>query len=245
MTANDPIQLLFAGMEKLGPGSDDDTLRVLRGLPQSRFDLAVDAGCGAGRHTIALARELRTTIHAIDSHQPFLDELVLRAEQAGVGRLIEPRCVDMTAIPKLFLDIDLLWSEGAAYNIGFANALSTWAPALRSGGFAVVSELAWLKVSAPAVARAFFETGYPEMKHADDNISVAKSAGYTVLGTHTLPREAWVDRYYEVLEPRARNLADHPDAAVRDFALETLKEIDVFKASNDSYGYFFYVLQRP
>lgn len=121
----DPIQLLFGGMGKLGPGSDDDTLRVLRGLPRSRHELVVDAGCGAGRQTVVLARELRTTVHAIDSHQPFLDHLVLRAEAEGIGHLVEPRCMDMAAIPAVFSEIALLWSEGAAYNIGFANALRT------------------------------------------------------------------------------------------------------------------------
>ena len=50
--------------------------------------------------------------------------------------------------------------------------------------------------------------------------------------------------YYDLLEPRAKALLDHPDAAVRVFAAETLKEIDIFRASNESYGYVFYILQR-
>lgn len=206
-TTNDPIQLLFGGMEKLGPGRDEDTVHVLRGLPRARYDLVVDAGCGA-------------------------------------GRFIAARCMDMAAVPDVFSEIDLLWSEGAAYNIGFANALSTWAPAIRTGGFAVVSELAWLTNSTPQEARDFFAAGYPDMKHADDNVAVAEYAGYRVISTHTLPREAWENRYYEILEPRAKALAENSDASVRDFALETLKEIDVFRASNDSYGYVFYILQR-
>lgn len=244
MTTNDPIQLMFGGMEKLGPGSDAETIRVLRELPQTSYNLVVDAGCGAGRHTIALAKELRIVIHAIDNHQSFLDELSLRAGRAGVGRFISPRCMDMAAIPDVFSEIDLLWSEGAAYNIVFANALSTWAPAIKPGGFAVVSELAWLTTTPPPEARDFFRAGYPDMKHADDNVAVAESAGYRVISTHTLPREAWEERYYEVLEPRAKALVDHMDSSVREFALETLREIEVFRASNNSYGYVFYVLQR-
>jgi hypothetical protein len=43
---------------------------------------------------------------------------------------------------------------------------------------------------------------------------------------------------------RAKSLLNHPDVAVRDFAIETLKEIETFKISEDSYGYVFYVLQR-
>src|SRR5262245_60294105 len=142
-----------------------------------------------------------------------------QAERAGTGSLIEPRCMDMSAIPEVFSQIDLLWSEGAAYNIGFANALRTWAPAMKAGGLAVVSELSWLEASAPSAVRDFFAAGYPGMQSVDENVAAAESAGYKILATHTLPRQAWVDRYYDVLEPRAKGLVHHADASVRDFAL--------------------------
>jgi hypothetical protein len=48
----------------------------------------------------------------------------------------------------------------------------------------------------------------------------------------------------EKLEPRARSLVDHPDASVRDLAVETLEEIEIFRRSEGSYGYVFYLLQR-
>jgi serine/threonine-protein kinase HipA len=65
-----------------------------------------------------------------------------------------------------------------------------------------------------------------------------------VLTTYTLPDEAWVEGYYDILEPRAKALTGHQDSAVRDFAAETVKEIDIFKSSEGSYGYVFYVLRR-
>lgn len=231
-------------MEKLGPGRDADTLRVLNSLPRRQFDLVVDAGCGAGRQTIALAKALRTTIHAVDSNQSFQDELARRTEQSGVVSLIEAHCMDMRDVPTKFTQIELLWCEGAAYNIGFANALGIWAPAIRPGGFAVVSELAWIKESAPIAARNFFLSGYPGMQHSAQNILTAEAAGYVVLETYTLPREAWIERYYEVLEPRATALSTHPTSAVRELASETLKEIAIFKSAEESYGYVFYILQR-
>lgn len=70
------------------------------------------------------------------------------------------------------------------------------------------------------------------------------NAGFNVLTTHTLSSEAWVDGYYDFLEPRAAALANHSDSAVRDFAVETLREIETFRASAGSYGYVFWVLQR-
>jgi SAM-dependent methyltransferase len=244
MNTYDPIGLLFGGMEKLGPGGDAHTLHVLRLLPKQKLRVVVDAGCGTGRQTLALARELGTPVHAVDTYEPFLADLVRRAREARVEHLVRARCLDMKDIPQVFRDIDLLWSEGAAYNIGFANALATWAPALAAGGFAVISELSWLTERVPEAVREFFRTGYPDMQGVPHNRAVAGRAGYEVLTTYTLPRQAWVEGYYDVLAPRARALLDHPDPAVRDFAAETVREIEVFAGSEDSYGYVFYVLQR-
>lgn len=74
----------------------------------------------------------------------FLNDLAWRAREAGVEPLVQSHCMDMKDIPQVFPDIDLLWSVGAAYSIGLASALATWAPALSPGGFAVISELSWL-----------------------------------------------------------------------------------------------------
>jgi SAM-dependent methyltransferase len=216
----------------------------LRLLPQRRFRVVVDAGCGTGRQTLALAKELGTLIHAVDSHEPFLNDLARRARAAGVEELVQAHCLDMKDIPRVFADIDLLWSEGAAYNIGFANALATWAAALTPNGWAVVSELSWLKEQVPEAAREFFRSGYPDMQSVQHNLARAVSAGYRVFTTYTLPRQAWVDGYYDVLAPRASALLDYPDPSVRDFAAETIREIEVFDRAEDSYGYVFYVLQR-
>ena len=244
MTTYDPISLLFGGMEKLGPGSNADTLHVLSLLPRRQFQVVVDAGCGSGRQTLVLARELGVTIHAVELFRPFLDGLGRRAAEAGLGHLVQAHCMNMKDIPNAFRSIDLVWSEGAAYNIGFGNALATWSPALAAGGLVVVSELSWLKEQAPDEAREFFRSGYPAMKTAEENVAIAEAAGYRVLATHTLPRRGWIDGYYEVLRPRAKELLGHAEPAVRELAAETMKEIEVFDRSDESYGYVFFVLQR-
>jgi trans-aconitate methyltransferase len=244
MNTYNPIDLLFGGMEKLGPGGNVHTMHVLRLLPKQQFHLIVDAGCGAGRQTMVLAKELGTLVHAVDSYEPFLNDLTRRAKQARIEHLVQTHCMDMKDIPGVFQHIDLLWSEGAAYNIGFSSALTTWASVINQGGFAVVSELSWLREQVPDMVREFFLSGYPDMQPVHHNIVVAENAGYKVLNTYALPKEAWVEGYYDILEPRAKALVDHPAPSVRDFAAETVKEIEIFECSEDSYGYVFYVLQR-
>lgn len=231
-------------MEKLGPGDNSDTRNVLQLLPQKQFDLIVDAGCGTGRQSLVLAKELGTLVHAVDTYEPFLADLTRRSREAGIEHLIKTHCMDMKDIPGVFEIIALLWSEGAAYNIGFSNALTTWVSAIEPKGFAVVSEMSWLREQAPDVVREYFLSGYPDMKAIKQNIATAENAGYRVLTTHTISNDTWVEGYYDVLEPRAKALVDHPDSSVREFAVETLKEIEIFRISEDSYGYVFYVLQR-
>lgn len=231
-------------MAQLGPGSDADTRHVLRFLARTRFDVVVDAGCGTGRQTIVLAKELGALIHAVDSHDPFLSDLRRRARETGIEHLVQIHCMDMHDIPRAFPDIDLLWSEGAAYSIGFSTALAAWRTAMREGGFTVVSELSWLREQVPDAVREFFSAGYPTMQSVPRNRAVAESAGYRVLATYTLPRAAWIEGYYEVLAPRAQALLDHPDRSARDLAAATLREIEIFGRSEDSYGYVFYMLQR-
>lgn len=244
MNEYNPIDLLFGGMSQLGPGGEAYTLGVLRGLPERRYETIVDAGSGTGRQTIALARELGMVVHAVDSHAPFLEELRRRASEAGVARLVETHHMDMADIPRAFHDIDLLWSEGAAYNMGFENALRTWAPAVSAGGFIVASELTLLNGNPPPRAAEFLARVYPAIQTAGENIAAGEGAGLSSAGTYTLPREAWTRGYYDALGPRAEKLAAHPDASVREMAAGMLEEIEVFESSGGSYGYVFYVFGR-
>jgi SAM-dependent methyltransferase len=189
MSSSNPIDLLFGDMEKLGPGSNFDTLKMLGMLPKAPYQVIVDAGCGAGRHTLALANELQTLVHAIDSYEPFLASLTQHAKEVGIEHLVQTHCMDMADIPGVFPEIDLLWSEGAAYSIGFPHALKTWHSAIKSSGFAVVSELSWLRDQVPVEARMFFQSGYADMRSVDQNRAVVEGTGYKVLATHTTQRD--------------------------------------------------------
>ncbi len=232
-------------MEKLGPGSDADTLRVLGMIPRDRFPLIVDAGSGTGRQTLALASRLRTKVHAVDTAAKHLESLNRYAAQLDIGHLAQTHCMDMADIPLIFRGIDLLWSECAAYHIGFPNALANWLKALRPGGYAVVSELSWLREEVPEHVRAYFRSSYPAMRSVAENLSVARRAGYEVIATHLLSEAAWVDGYYAKLEPLAQSLLQHREKSVRAFATQTLEGISIFDSAEGNYGYVFYVLRKP
>lgn len=133
--------------------------------------------------------------------------------------------------------LDLLWSEGAAYNIGFENALSLWRPLLAPNGIAVLSECTWLSDDRPDDVVAFWTAAYPAMGTITENIERAAHAGYDVLETTTLPAEAWDDYYAPIFQAVEDGNAAHLDPA---FTAELAQERAIWRASRGSYGYVFY-----
>ena len=81
------------------------------------------------------------------------------------------------------------------------------------------------------------------MQSVPRNLAVAEDAGYRVLATHTLPRTA--DGGLLRGAPAARRPRRRLSGWVSpELAAETIREIQIFSRSEDSYGYVFYVLQR-
>ena len=60
-------------------------------------------------------------------------------------------------------ELDLIWSEGAIYNIGFQHGLHTWREYLRKGGYVAVSEVSWFTDKRPAEINDFWLDAYPEI----------------------------------------------------------------------------------
>jgi serine/threonine-protein kinase HipA len=143
--------------------------------------------------------------------------------------------------------IDLIWSEGALYVMELSTALRAWFPLLRPGGFFVFSIATWLTENPPPRAAAYFQKCYPQMSTVSGNLRKARVERYEVLGTYTLPAQAWWDECYKPLQERIELLrpqaAAWPELAA--VIAETEEEISVFSQHSESYGYVFYMLRRP
>ena len=236
---------LFEGLPRQGPGSNACTREALRRLgPLPPEPRVLDLGCGGGRSALVLAAALRTRVIAVDLHRPFLDQLRAAARERGLEHLIEARCADMAAPGVPVGSIDLVWSEGALYLLGFERGLRLWRRLLAPGGFVVASECSWLTPDPPAEAAAFFCAGYPGMAGIERNVERARAAGFVPIDQFPLPPGGWWDEYYTPLEARIAQLA--PDAAPELAALldETRREIELYRRHGDSYGYVFYLLRQ-
>lgn len=232
------------GLPRQGVGSDDSTLRALAlctGLTD-RPDV-LDIGCGPGMQTVTLAQALDGHITAVDLHEQFLDELRAHAADAGVDDRITVLRADMAELPFHDGSFDLIWSEGAAYIMGVAEALAAWRRLLRPGGYLALSELVWSTPGPPAEVRDFFDAAYPAMTDVEGNLARFRDAGYEVVGHFSLPESTWWDDYYTPLEAKLTMLHERYAGDEEALAIveSTRREIDLRRRFPDAYGYELFV----
>ena len=236
------------GLPRQGPGSDESTLKALslcRGL--SERPVVLDIGCGPGMQTVALARALEGNITAVDFHQEYLDELKERVNTAGVAERVVIQVGDMHDLSFSPQTFDLIWSEGAAYIMGVDNALVAWKQLLRAGGFIAVTELVWKKQDRPRQVAEFFDTEYPAMTDVEGILNTIRACGYEPVGNFTLPDNAWWEHYYTPLERKLPSFREKYSADEQAMILvdSANREIEMRRRFGQSYGYEFFVAQKP
>lgn len=261
MEHEEQMQFLFeifdSSLPRLGPGDSASTRKALDmvlsaapggGDASGPIRLKVlDIGCGNGAQTIELARRLEGDIIAVDNHQPFLDELGLRAQNAGVSSRITTLQRDMRALGMERATFDLIWSEGALYSMGFREGLKACYDLLIPGGILAVTELCWFRPDPPAQCQRFFAAEYPAITGIDQNLEFMKACGYKLIGHFSLPSSSWLQDYYLPLEERVQSLrGQYTSDPERVGMLESIQtEIDIYRSYHDYYGYVFYVMSRP
>jgi ubiquinone/menaquinone biosynthesis C-methylase UbiE len=232
-----------------GPGSDAMTRQAmaLAGLtPQAGLKIA-DIGCGTGASALLLAGDLKAEVTAVDLFPAFLDTLKARAAEAGLSALITPVEASMEALPFEPGSLDVIWSEGAIYNIGFEAGIAAWKRFLKPGGLLAVSELSWFTAERPAELEAYWCEQYPGVAPASAKIAQLEEAGYTPAGYFPLPASAWLEEYYAPTQARLPAFLDrhgHSEAARSVVEMEQA-ELAHFEAHHRYYGYGFYLARTP
>jgi ubiquinone/menaquinone biosynthesis C-methylase UbiE len=236
---------IHRGLPREGPGDNASTQRALSYLTLPKAPDILDIACGPGMQTIELARTTRGRITALDTHQPFLDEVQRRAVAAGLADRIATVRASMAAIPFADARFDAIWCEGAIYMLGLETALHEWRRLLRPAGHVAVTHPCWLKAEIPTGARALWQGEGFEMATIEANLATIARAGYTVVKHFVLPSSAWWDDYYTPIEAKLPSLlARHAnDPAARRRIDEARMEIDGYRRFGDSYGYVFFVMR--
>lgn len=119
---------LHKGANRQGPGSDAETEKALAlAMIDKKEPLKIaDIGCGTGASALVLARLMKARITAVDFLQDFLEVLENRAENMGLAKKIKTLNCSMDNLPFDDNEYDVIWSEGAIYNIGFEKGVMDW-----------------------------------------------------------------------------------------------------------------------
>lgn len=238
---------LHKGNPRQGPGSPQLTKRAieLAGIDCAQHVHIADIGCGTGSSTLVLAEHLNASIVAVDLFQAFLDGLSLRAQAKGVAHKIKTLACSMEELPFEEGSLDVIWAEGAIYNMGFASGVAYFKRFLKPGGILAVSEITWLTNDRPEEIQRHWEAEYPEIATASEKIKTLESHGYMLKGYFPLPESSWVEHYYEPLERSFPTfLGKHDSKAAQEIVEAERSEMSLFKRYSTHYSYGFYIAQR-
>lgn len=234
--------------KRQGPGGDDETRLsiTLSGLRGAQGLKIADIGCGTGAATLVLARELDAEITAVDFLPEFLEQLDAAAAQQHLGARIQTCAASMDALPFAAQSFDAIWSEGAIYNMGFADGVRAWRRFLKPGGILAVSELTWLTHDRPDELHEHWMQEYPEVDTASAKLAILEQEGFSPIGYFTLGQHCWLDNYYRPMQARFSDFLarhDHAEAAKAVVAAEA-HEIGLYERNAAYVSYGYYVARR-
>lgn len=239
---------VYENLPRQGPGNRACAARALGLCGELRDRPAVlDLGCGVGGQTLQLAELTAGPIVAIDSHAPSIERLKAAVAGRGLSHRVTALVGDM-ANPGLPLGaFDLVWSEGALYNIGLRHALRVCHGLLRPGGYLAFTDAIWRKENPPPAVKAGFDLDYPSMGWLEDDVAAIEDCAFELIGHFTLPDEAWWDDFYTPMETRIAALrgkyaGDAEALAILDRLAE---EPEMHRRHSDCYAYEFFVARRP
>jgi len=234
----------FSSIKRQGPGSEEMTklaLRYVKGLTEN--SKIADLGCGTGGQTVTLAQNTPAQIIALDLFPTFIDKLNVQLETLNLSDRVSTIIGSMDELPFADEELDVVWSEGAIYNIGFQHGLEYWRRFIKTGGYLAVTESSWLTDSRPKEIEDFWTEAYPEIDTIPNKVKQLQSAGYVPIATFVLPDECWTDNFY-VPQKRAQEifLGQHAGSQTAEELVKNQRhEAELYSKYKAYYGYVFYI----
>lgn len=238
---------VYEALPRQGPGNRACAARALSLCVELAPSPAIlDLGCGAGGQTLQLAELTSGCIVAIDNHAPNIDRLNATIAERGLSQRVCAMVGDMAHPDQPLESCDLIWSEGALYNIGIGNALRICHGLLRPGGYLAFTDAVWRKEAPPPAIKAGFDLDYPTMGWANDVVATIRNCGFEHIGRFTLSDEAWWTDFYTPMQHRIKELRGKYDNDAEAIAIldQIAQEPEMHRRYSDYYAYEFFVTRR-
>lgn len=239
---------LHKNNKRQGPGSDSDTLKALSfiEIEKDKNYKVADIGCGTGSQSISLAKNIKCELTAVDLFPEFLNKLKQVAKADKLEEKIKTLEASMEELPFEDKEFDIIWSEGAIYNVGFEAGIKNWKKFLKIGGYMALSEITWLTKERPSEIEEHWNKEYPEINTASSKIKILEENGFSLVGYFYLPQISWIDNYYKPLENSFNDFLErHKNSEIaKDIIENEKKEIDLYKRFKEYISYGFYVVKK-
>ena len=234
----------FSGIERQGPGSPEVTIKALSFIDNlTNESLIADIGCGTGGQTMVLAQHASGNITGIDLFPRFIELFNSNAAKLNLQSGIKGVVGSMDNLSFQDEELDLIWSEGAIYNIGFERGLNEWRKFLRTGGYIAVTEASWFTDERPAEIDDFWQNAYPEIDTIPNKVAQMQKAGYIPVATFILPENCWTENFY-VQQVKAQELflkKYKGNKTAEEFIASERHEAQLYYKYKAYYGYVFYI----
>lgn len=237
----------FKALKRQGPGSPEVTQKAVSFINElSDKTRIADIGCGTGGQTMALANYTKGQITGIDLFPDFIELFNKNAIEAHCEDRVKGIVGSMDALPFQEEELDLIWSEGAIYNIGFERGMNEWNKFLKKNGFIAVTEASWFTQERPSEIEDFWMANYPEIDTIPRKIMQMEKAGYIPTAHFILPENCWTEHFYApqfpVQEAFLKEYAGNDAAA--DLITGQRYEESLYNKYKEYYGYVFYIGQK-
>lgn len=237
------IREFFSNSERQAPGSPEETLKALSfidGLTEK--SKVADIGCGTGGQTMVLGQNTSCEITGIDLCPDYIEQFNRDAQSKNLQNRVKGIVGTMKNLPFQEEELDLIWSEGAIYNIGFKQGLSQWRKFLKQGGYIAVTENTWFSEDRPAEIQDFWQKAYPEIDTIPNKVAQMQEAGFLPIATYVLPESVWLDYYnWQTLRRKFFLKKYKGNEAVEDFIDSQQYEAELYYKYKAYYGYAFYI----
>ena len=237
----------FSNMKRQGPGSPEVTLKALGFVDnlteQSRV---ADLGCGTGGQTMTLAQHTRGKITGLDLFPDFINIFNRNARRLGLQDRVKGIVGSMDNLPFQHGELDLIWSEGAIYNIGFERGLNEWRKYLKTGGYIAVTESSWFTDERRVEINNFWMNAYPEIDTIPHQIAKIHEAGYLPVATFVLPENCWTEHYFAPKVAVQEMFLDKyaGNKTVEEFVRLQYHEEELYRKYKKFYGYVFFIAKK-
>ncbi|RJP86094.1 MAG: class I SAM-dependent methyltransferase [Desulfobacteraceae bacterium] len=234
----------FSGMERQGPGSSEVTSKALSFIDNLTNESKIaDIGCGTGGQTMVLAQHTSGHITGIDLFADFIDIFNVNCRKLNLQDRVEGVVGSMDHLSFQNEELDLIWSEGAIYNIGFERGINEWRKFLKTGGFIAVSEASWFTEKRPDEIDRFWKDAYPEIDIISHKVKQMQQAGYIPMATFVLPENCWMEHFYALQVPAQEKFLKKyaGNKTAEELVKNQRHEAELYYKYKEFYGYVFYI----